>query len=107
MVFVVGGLTTNILPTDEATLPTFTCSASSNHEIIIHKMTKYCSTMNYTVVVNEQNIISSGGCVIDEQFRRGVHGSVPFCTHVFAACVFVSVTLNLLNLHHHSLFDCE
>ncbi len=37
MVFVVGGLTTNILPTNEATLPTFTCSASSNHENITHE----------------------------------------------------------------------
>ncbi len=35
MVFVVGGLTTNILPMNEATLPTFTCSASSNHESIL------------------------------------------------------------------------
>ncbi len=33
-----GGLTTNILPTNEATLPTFTCSASSNHENITHEM---------------------------------------------------------------------
>ncbi len=32
VVFVVEGLTTNILPTNEATLPTFTCSASSNHK---------------------------------------------------------------------------
>ncbi len=40
MVFVVEGLTTNILPTNEATLPTFTCSASSNHENIIHEVTK-------------------------------------------------------------------
>ena len=39
-VFVVEGLTTNILSTNEATLPTFTCSAS-NHEYNIHKMTKY------------------------------------------------------------------
>ena len=30
MVFVVGGLTTNILPTNEATLPTFTYNPSSN-----------------------------------------------------------------------------
>ncbi len=30
--FVVGGLTTNILPTNEATLPTFTYNPSSNHE---------------------------------------------------------------------------
>ncbi len=29
--FVVEALTTNILPTNEATLPTFTCSGSSNH----------------------------------------------------------------------------
>ncbi len=33
-------LTTNILPTNEATLTTFTCSASSNHENIIHEMSK-------------------------------------------------------------------
>ena len=39
VVFVVEGLITNILPTNEATLPTFTCSASSNHENIIHEMT--------------------------------------------------------------------
>ncbi len=32
----IGGLTTNILPTNEATLPTFTCSASS------HEMSQYC-----------------------------------------------------------------
>ena len=38
--------TTNILPTNEAILPTFTCSASSNHEKIIHEVTKYCSTTN-------------------------------------------------------------
>ncbi len=37
MVFVVEGLITNILPTNEATLSTFTCSASSNHENIIHE----------------------------------------------------------------------
>ncbi len=37
MIFVVGGLTTSILPTNEATLPTFTCSASSNHENITHE----------------------------------------------------------------------
>ncbi len=41
----VEGLTTKILPTNEATLPTFTSSAS-NHENNIHKMTKYCSTTN-------------------------------------------------------------
>ncbi len=46
MVFVVEGLTTNILPTNEATLPTFTCSASSYHENIIHEMSQYCSTTN-------------------------------------------------------------
>ena len=46
MVFVVGALTTNILPTNEATLPTFTCSASSNHENITHEMSQYCSTTN-------------------------------------------------------------
>ncbi len=34
------------LTTNEATLPTFTCSASSNHKNIIHKLTKYCSTTN-------------------------------------------------------------
>ncbi len=38
MVFVVESLTTNILSTNEATLPTFTCSASSNHENIIHEI---------------------------------------------------------------------
>ncbi len=37
----VEGLTTNILPTNEMTLSTFTCSASSNHQNIIHEMTKY------------------------------------------------------------------
>ncbi len=31
---------------NEATLPTFTCSASSNHENIIHELTKYYSTTN-------------------------------------------------------------
>ena len=36
----VEALTTNILPTNEATLPTFTCSASSNHENSIHEVTK-------------------------------------------------------------------
>ncbi len=42
MVFVVEGLTTNILPTNEATLLTFTCSASSNNENITHEMSQYC-----------------------------------------------------------------
>ncbi len=28
------------LPTNEATLPTFTCSAGSNYEYINHKLTK-------------------------------------------------------------------
>ncbi len=42
MVFVVGGLTTNILPTNEATLPTFTYNPSSNHEHITHEMSQYC-----------------------------------------------------------------
>ncbi len=42
MVFVVEGLTTNILPTNETPLPTFTCSASSNHENITHEMSQYC-----------------------------------------------------------------
>ncbi len=28
------------LPTNEATLPTFTCSASSNHKNIMYEMTK-------------------------------------------------------------------
>ena len=46
LVFVVEALTTNILPTNEATLLTFTCSESSNHENIIHEVTKYCSTTN-------------------------------------------------------------
>ncbi len=32
-IFVIESLSTNILPTNEATLPTFTCSASSNHDI--------------------------------------------------------------------------
>ncbi len=35
VVFVVEGLITNISPTNEATLPTFTCS---NHENITHEM---------------------------------------------------------------------
>ncbi len=38
-------MTTNILPTNEATLPTFTCSASSNHEntkiVPMHEMSRY------------------------------------------------------------------
>ena len=38
--------TINILPTNEATFPTFTCRANSNHENIIHEVTKYCSTTN-------------------------------------------------------------
>ncbi len=42
LVFVVGGLTTNMLPTNKATLPTFTCSASSNHENTTHEMSQYC-----------------------------------------------------------------
>ena len=46
MVFVVRAQITNILPTNEVTLPTFTCSASSNHENIIHEVTEYCSTTN-------------------------------------------------------------
>ncbi len=37
VVFVVEGLTTNILPTNEVTLLTSTCSASSNHEHITHE----------------------------------------------------------------------
>ncbi len=36
------GLTMNILPTNEVTLLTFTCSASSNHENITHEMSQYC-----------------------------------------------------------------
>ena len=40
MIFVVGGLTTNILPTNEATLATFTCSASSYHENITHEISQ-------------------------------------------------------------------
>ncbi len=44
MVFVVEHWSMNILPTNEATLPTFTCSASSNHENNIHKVTQ--STTN-------------------------------------------------------------
>ncbi len=42
VVFVVEHWTTNILPTNEATLPTFTCSASSNHENKNHELTGYC-----------------------------------------------------------------
>ncbi len=42
----VEALATNSSPTNEATLPTFTCRASSNHENIIHEVTKYCSTTN-------------------------------------------------------------
>ncbi len=38
VVFMVGGMTTNILTTNEATLPTFTCSASSYHENITNEM---------------------------------------------------------------------
>ncbi len=33
---------TNILPTNEATLPTFTYNPSSNHENITHEMSQYC-----------------------------------------------------------------
>ncbi len=44
MVFVVEHWTTNILPTNEATSTTFTCSTSSNHENKIHELSKYCST---------------------------------------------------------------
>ncbi len=40
MIFVVGALTTNILPVNEATLATFTCSASSNHKNI-NEVTKH------------------------------------------------------------------
>ncbi len=39
VVFVVEQWTTNILPMNEATLPTFTCIASSNHENISHELT--------------------------------------------------------------------
>ncbi len=59
----VEGLTTNILPTNETTLPTFICSASRNHENNIHEMTKYCSTTKfcpqkitrYTVIVTQRS----------------------------------------------------
>ncbi len=47
MVFVVEHWTTNILPTNEATLPTFTCSASSNHENKNHKLTIDIADMEY------------------------------------------------------------
>ena len=40
-VIVIEHWTTNILPTNEATLPTFTCSASSNYENKNHKLTRY------------------------------------------------------------------
>ena len=45
MVFVVESLSTNILPVNEATFTTFTCSASNNHKNY-HELTKYCSAMN-------------------------------------------------------------
>ncbi len=38
VVFVVEHWTTNISPMNEATLPTFTCSASSHHEYLNHKL---------------------------------------------------------------------
>ena len=44
VVFVVEHWTTNILPTNEATSTTFTCSTSSNHENKIHELSKYYST---------------------------------------------------------------
>ncbi len=44
--WVVEHWTTNILPTIEATLPTFTCCASSNHEYKNHELANNCWTTN-------------------------------------------------------------
>ncbi len=57
MVFVVGGLTTNILPTNEATLSTFTYNPSSNHENIIHEMSQYFWTTN---ILSPENYLLYG-----------------------------------------------
>ena len=48
------GLTTNILPTNEATLPTFTCSASSNHENIPTKCLNKKLLLNHEYFVPQK-----------------------------------------------------
>ncbi len=48
-IFLVGAHTT--------TLPTFTCSASSNHNNIIHEVTKYCSTTNVLSIPRKLPVI--------------------------------------------------
>ena len=59
-IFVVEHWSTNILLTNEATLPTFTYSASSNHENNnILELTKYCSTTN---VLTPENYPLYGTC---------------------------------------------
>ncbi len=64
MVFVVEGLTTNILPTNEATLTAFTHSAISNHENIIHKMsTNILSPENYPLY-NTVGISALHACMV-------------------------------------------
>ena len=52
MVFVVEHWTTNILPTNKTTLPTFTCSASSNHENKNHELTNIFFFSNHRFTVD-------------------------------------------------------
>ncbi len=51
--------TTNILPTNEATLPNMylTCSASSNHEYINHKLTNIALTPEYYMLYSNTVLI--------------------------------------------------
>ncbi len=74
MVFVVGVQTTNT--TNEATLPTFTCSASSYHENIIHEVTKYCSTTN-VLLPTGYNIIMATIIILKVQYMMpSVHDAL-------------------------------
>ena len=81
-VLVVEALTTNILPTNEVTLPTFTCSATATMKIIIiHEVAKYCSNECFPPRKLPYPIYTTACSLIAIHFGTSTEASTLRCFH--------------------------
>ncbi len=136
MVFVVGGLTTNILPTNEETLPTFTCSASCNPTKILPtkclniaeprifcplKITRYAVYQSTTLLYNYTCIrnalvevlheyffipVAVKGCVVSVAVTMVSMGLWFSCTHTSTA-PSLSSTISMRDIREATITACK
>ncbi len=80
MVLVVEALTTNILPTNEATLPTFTCSATAIMKILSTKWLNIAQT-NVFPPENYRTLYTTACSLIAIRFGASTEASTLRCFH--------------------------